>query len=108
MSELTAYEQSITAAQALMQSAQLEQQAQEKANQYKALHKRAFRVAYDLLTELYPIGNEPDDYWKFATERVALIYSENKENRLCELLMMAVWEYVEGVWKGREERHDTN
>ena len=22
-----------------------------------------------------------------------------------ELLMMAVWEYVEGVWKGREERN---
>ena len=108
MSEhITAYEQSLTAAQALMQSAQREQQEQEKANQYKAMHKRAFRVAYDLLTELYPIGKEPDDYWKFATERVALIYSENKDNRLCELLMMAVWEYVEGVWKERNEHEQS-
>lgn len=107
MPDPTAYEQSITAAQALMQSAQLEQQAQEKANQYKALHKKAFRVAYDLLTELYPIGKEPDDYWKFATERVAVIYSENKENRLCELLMMAVWEYVEDVWKERNEHEQS-
>jgi hypothetical protein len=57
---------------------------------------------------LYPLGKEPEDYWKFATERMALIYSENKENKLCGLLMMAVWEYVEGVWKERKERHDTD
>lgn len=103
MSEKTAYEQSVAVGYALLNQLSAEQAEQEKASEIQRLHKRAFRVAYDMLTELYPIGKEPDDYWKFATERVALKYSENKENKLCELLMMAVWEYVEGVWKGRTE-----
>lgn len=99
MPEPTAFEQSVAVGYALLNQLSAEQEAQEKAAEIQRLHKKAFRVAYDLLTELYPIGKEPDDYWKFAAERVALIYSENKENRLCELLMMAVWEYVEDVWK---------
>ena len=108
MTEQTAYEQSVAVGYALLNQLSAEQEAQEKAAEIQRLHKRAFRVAYDMLTELYPIGKEQDGYWKFATERVALIYSENKENKLCGLLMMAVWEYVESVWKGMEERHDTN
>ena len=107
MSEKTAYEQSVAVGYALLNQLSAEQAEQEKAAEIQRLHKRAFRVAYDMLMELYPIGKEPDDYWKFATERVALIYSENKDNRLCELLMMAVWEYVEGVWKGRNEHEQS-
>lgn len=99
----TAYEQSITAAQAMMQSAQREQQEQEKANQYKTLHKKAFRVAYDMLEKNWPPENTVE-YWKEVTDRMALDYHENKDNLLCELLMLAVMEYLEEIGKEREKR----
>lgn len=99
----TAYEQSITAAQAMLQSAQLEQQAQEKASQYKTLHKKAFRVAFDLMEKLWPPENT-EEYWKLVTDRMALDYHDNKENLLCGLLILAVTEYLEKVSKEGEQR----
>ena len=103
MADLTAYEQSITAAQALMQSAQREQQAQEKANQYKTLHKKAFRVAYEMLEKNWPPENTVE-YWKEVTDRMALDYHDNRENALCGILMLAVTEYLEKVSKEGEQR----
>ena len=85
----TAYEQSIAAARALMASAQAEQQAD-----IAAMHKKAFRAAFDLLKELYPPKNDAE-YWTFAAKQVALICGDNNGNALLGELLLAVYAYLE-------------
>lgn len=98
----TAYEQSVAVGYALLNQLSAEQEAQEKAAEIQRLHKRAFRVAYDLLEKLWPPENTPE-YWKEVTDRMALDYHDNRENKLCGILMLAVEEYLEKVSKGEDD-----
>ena len=104
MSEQTAYAQSIAAAQALYFSAQKEQTELEWLEAKKAMHKRAFRVPFDFLESFAWPPENTVEYWKMVTDRMALLYAENKENKLCELFLLAVHEYLEDVGKEREKR----
>jgi hypothetical protein len=101
MSEQTAYAQSIAAAQALMNGIKQEQTEMEWLEAKKAMHKRAFRVTFDFLDRYWPPENTAE-YWKMVTDRMALLYSENKENKLCTLFLLAVQEYLEQVGKERD------
>ena len=94
MNGQTAYEQSVAAARALMESAQAEQQQAAQQADVAAMHKKAFRAAFDLLKELYPPKNDAE-YWTFAAKRVALAHTDNKGNDLCMELLMAVYAYLE-------------
>lgn len=107
MSEKTAYEQSVAVGYELLNQLSAEQEAQEKAAEIQRLHKRAFRVAYDLLKKLCPPENTVE-YWKEVTDRTALDYHDNKGNLLCELLLMAVTEYLEKICKGTENEKTEN
>lgn len=102
MSEKTAYEQSVAVGYALLNQLSAEQEAQEKAAEIQRLHKRAFRVAYDMLEKNWPPENTVE-YWKKVTDRMALDYHDNRENALCGMLMLAVTEYLEKVCKGVED-----
>ena len=101
----TAYEQSVAAARALMESAQAEQQQAAQQADIATQHKKAFRVAFDLLKELYPPKNDAE-YWMFAANRVALIDNENKDNPLCRQLLLALYAYLEGEIKKEIENKD--
>jgi len=98
VSEKTAYEQSVAVGYALLNQLSAEQAEQEKAAEIQRLHKRAFRVAYDMLEKLYPPENTVE-YWEEVTDRMALDYHDNRENALCGILMLAVTEYLEKVSK---------
>lgn len=99
----TAYEQSVAVGYALLNQLSAEQAEHEKAAEIQRLHKKAFRVAYDMLEKNWPPENTVE-YWKEVTDRMALDYHENKDNLLCELLMLAVMEYLEEIGKEREKR----
>lgn len=104
MSEQTAYAQSVAAAQALFNSVQAEQTEMEWLEAKRSMHKRAFRVVFDFLESFAWPPENTVEYWKMVTDRMTLLYSENKENKLCELFLLAVTEYLEDVGKEREKR----
>lgn len=101
MPDKTAYAQSIAAAEALMNSVKKEQSELEWLEAKKTMHKRAFRVPFDFLELFWPPENTVE-YWKMVTDRMALLYSENKDNKLCTLFLLAVHEYLEEVGKERD------
>lgn len=109
MSE-TAYAQSVAAAQALMQSAQHQQTEMEWLEAKRAMHKRAFRVVFDFLESFAWPPENTVEYWKMVASRLPLLDNENKDNKLCRLFLIAVYEYLEEVAKERKKRneHDTN
>ena len=95
----TAYEQSIETARAMLTQAATdeEKQAMRKMD-VQTMHKKAFRVAFDLLKELYPPKNDAE-YWTFAAKRVSLICDDNKDNPLCRCLLLGLYDYLEGEVK---------
>ena len=77
------------------------QAAMEEAAKYTALHKTAFRTAFDMLNKLFP-PNDTVDYWVDAGKAVALTYNEHKDNELAKILLTAVYEYLEQTVKRRQ------
>ena len=104
MSEQTAYAQSQQAALALMQSVEKEQTEIEWLQSEYEKGTKDFRTVFDLRKMLWPPENTVE-YWKMVTDRMALVYSENKENELCRLFLLALTEYLENVGKKREKRN---
>ena len=98
-----AYEESLLSGQKTLN--------QPKPEDPVTVHKRAFRVAYETLTELYP-PDETVEYWKFASQRMALKHNENKDNPLCVELLLAVYTFLGKDLKQRRgpihERNDSN
>lgn len=87
----TAYELSIAAAQTMLNR---EADGHPADQDYAAMHKKAFRAAFDLLKELYPPKNDAE-YWTFAAKRVALVGDDNKDNPLCKHLLWGLYSYLE-------------
>lgn len=98
MSEKNAYEQSAAVGYALLNQLTAEQAEQERTAEFQRMHKKAFRVAFDMLEKNWPPENTVE-YWKKVTNQTALDYHDNRDNMLCGLLMMAVTEYLEKVSK---------
>lgn len=90
----TAYKQSQQVGYALLNRLTVEQTEQEKTDEIQRMHKKAFRVAFDMLDRNYPPENTVE-YWTKVTNQTALDYHDNRDNMLCGLLMMAVTEYLE-------------
>lgn len=101
----TAYEESLEAGKAVMNSlAKMEKQIQ-SSQRYDQEHKRAFRVAFNLLKELFPPKDDAE-YWVFASKRVALMDHDNKDNPLCRELLLAVYSYLEALIKQERDATD--
>lgn len=60
---------------------------------YAALHKQAFRIAFDFLSEHFPPDHDPN-WWEKTMEDVSLIGNMYGENRLVVHLMTAIIEYL--------------
>lgn len=103
----TAYEQSKQVGYALLTQLTAEQANQERTAEIQRMHKKAFRVAFDMTEKNYPPENTVE-YWTKVTDQTALDYHDNRDNMLCGLLMMAVTEYLEKTCKGMENDHEQN
>ena len=90
----TLYEQQIDAAVALRQSVRHDRERQEHAAQDLAMHKQAFRVAFDMLNEYWP--PETNAEW-FAPvyERFKEVYHQCEGNKLAQELLLAVYGYMD-------------
>ena len=57
-------------------------------------HKKAFRVAFDLLNRLWPPKNDAEWFKNTAIPDMTLTYNDCVDNRLAKELVMAVSGYV--------------
>lgn len=60
---------------------------------YAAIHKQAFRIAFDFLNEHFPPENS-DEWWKKAADDMALIGNMYGGNRCAVHLMTGIYEYL--------------
>ena len=68
--------------------------------QYAAIHKQAFRIAFDFLNEHFPPENSAE-WWEQAANDVTQIGNMYGESRCVVHLVAAVYEYLEEVNKRR-------
>ena len=61
-------------------------------------HKQAFRVAFDLLKEFYPVNNTIE-WWEKFWAAVVVADAANAENPLCRQLLLAIVDYLDGEVK---------
>lgn len=60
---------------------------------YAAIHKQAFRIAYDFLNEHFPPEHDPN-WWDKTMSDVSLIGNMYGENKLVVCLITALVEYL--------------
>ena len=70
---------------------------------YAAMHKQAFRIAFDFLSEHFPPEHDPN-WWDKTTGDVSLIGNMYGENKLVVCLITALLEYL----ADEEERRKSN
>ena len=99
----TAYEQSISAAQALAQTAEKEKTDLEWLMELDAQATKDFRLLFDLRKSLWPPENTVE-YWTLVTNKMALLNQEFKEHPLINALLVGMTVYLEEVGKEREKR----
>jgi len=100
---LTAYEQSVQMGHEMMQDMKRERELAEKATADREMHKRAFRVAFDTLNELYPPVDCPE-YFDRGGQVCNKAFKENADNPLARELLITVWQYIgDTVAKQRKE-----
>lgn len=67
-------------------------------NQFLALHKAAFRLAFDYLSACFP-PKYGDEYWDAAAKRMGDVIESNSANRLVEPLLKGVYDYLGEIVK---------
>ena len=95
----TAYEQSIAAAQELMNGVKKEQSELERAEKERKAAKAAFRTAYEYWEEMQPVMNTVD-YFTLAAAKCNERFNNAGQDRLAQLLLKAVFDWLE--WKAME------
>lgn len=69
------------------------------AEDMKEAHKRAFRIAFDLLKEAYPPESSAE-YWSLVGDRMSETWTECADNPLARELIMSVCNYLQDVSAG--------
>lgn len=67
--------------------------AMEKAEQFHADMKRAFRSGFDFLKAYYPPRND-DEYWKKLAQEARNRYLEDPDNELLITVLVMVMDYL--------------
>lgn len=70
--------------------------------EYAKMHQKAFRCAFDYLTQHFPPGQDPE-WWGQAAKDLSAFSVAAGENRLVVELLSGVYDYLEYVWKERKE-----
>lgn len=91
--QLSLYEQQINAAVAIREAVKADRAKEAQVAEQTAMHKQAFRVAFDILAQNWPPENTVD-YWQPVAERFTKAFNEHSENPLAKKLLLAVYEYM--------------
>ncbi len=62
-------------------------------------HKKAFRVAFDMLNRLWPPKNTVEWWSNVAIPDMTLVYDDAKDNPLAQALVLAIAWYLEQMGK---------
>jgi len=91
-----------------VQTALLETDRQlERMNQYNALHKAGFRIAFDFLNAGFPPASS-DEYWDMLAKLAQKRADDNPDNRLIRHLLPAIIDYLSEVAVGAESSSTTS
>ena len=94
MADLTAYEQSQQAGRMLMQSLAQAEQSVATEQQKAAMHKYAFRTAFDFLAEMWPPVLSAD-YFTLAAAKCNERFNQSGQDKLTHELLLGVFNYLE-------------
>ena len=75
--------------------------AMEEAARTKKLHQAAFRAAFNFLEAYYP-PRDDEEYWLKVSEECGRVADELYGNPLIIPMMVAMMDYLEAVWKERQ------
>ena len=66
--------------------------------EYAKAHQKAFRCAFDFLTNHFPPGQD-SEWWEQAAQDLSAFSIAAGENRLAIELLSGVYDYLEYIWK---------
>ena len=70
--------------------------------EYAKQHQKAFRCAFDYLTQHFPPGDDPE-WWEQAAKDLSDFAVAAGENRLVVELLAGVYGYLESIWKEKKD-----
>lgn len=70
----------------------------EEINEFGALHKAGFRIAFDFLNACFP-PNRGEDYWDATAKRMNDLVAGNAQNLLVKHLVLGVYDYLGDIVK---------
>lgn len=71
--------------------------------EYAVQHKKAFRAAFDYLTEHFPPGDTAE-WWDVAAKDVSIKSMESGEGKLVINLLIGVYDYLDHIRGKRKEK----
>ena len=93
---MNAYEASIDAAKEVYRREAREREKREYLEREQAGHKAAARIWFNTLTEVWPPENT-EAYWTKTTEKMRVLWNENKDNELLQELLLMTLSYLGNV-----------
>lgn len=93
---MNAYEASIDAAKEVYRLEAREREKREYLEREQAGHKAAARIWFNTLTEVWPPENT-EAYWTKTTEKMRVLWNENKDNELLQELLLMTLSYLGNV-----------
>ena len=98
----TQYDKSVETAKEVYRREARERERQEYLEREREGHKAAARVWFNLLTELWP-PDKSEQYWLKASERLNAVYTENKDNKLLQELLLMTHGYLGDIAYGKHD-----
>ena len=99
---MNAYEASIDAAKEVYRREACEREKREYLEREQAGHKAAARIWFNTLTEVWPPENT-EAYWTKTTEKMRVLWNENKDNELLQELLLMTLSYLGNVAEAAEK-----
>ena len=99
---MNAYEASIDAAKEVYRRETREREKREYLEREQAGHKAAARIWFNTLTEVWPPENT-EAYWTKTTEKMRVLWNENKDNELLQELLLMTLSYLGNVAEAAEK-----
>ena len=99
---MNAYEASIDAAKEVYRQEASEREKREYLEREQEGHKAAARIWYNTLAEVWPPENT-EAYWTKTTEKMRVLWNENKGNELLQELLLMTLSYLGNVAEEAEK-----
>lgn len=102
----TAYDQSIEAAKEVYRREARERERQDYLEKEQGMHKKAARIWFNALTEVWPPENT-EAYWTKTSEKMNRLWNENMDNELLHELLLMTLSYLGNVSGNAETVKET-